>query len=353
MNMNSTVRADTAGTITTSRESLRRPESLFLDTCNLLAHNSDGHMGVWAYMNGGRPHLEAFFDSPDYDGKREEALIPSIGKQFARDIPSDFSLIELGPGKAYKKKTSDFLDAFMQERPGVEPLEYIAVDVVEEYAREAAEFIREKYRLRTRAIVADYTTLSDIKTHGAPVLVSWNSPIWNSPITAGVEPDFIYASNLGKIGQLVTSDGLAILTHYPLRDAGKTRNIYTREDNRQAVLAIPHLIEKDLHTTCKVPGTSESAGRFSDLFKFHVDVNERDEYVAMNLLATHATDTSISNYTAHIHEGESFNAVRSAKPSIRRFNRISQMAGAAIVNTLPDQDGGVVAQALHFPTPRR
>ncbi len=353
MNMNSIVRTDTAGSITASKESLRRPESLFLDTCNLLAHNSNGHMGVWAYMNGGRPHLEAFFDSPEYDGKREEALIPSIGKQFARDIPSDFSLIELGPGKAYKKKTSDFLDAFMKARPGVEPLEYIAVDVVEEYAREAAEFIREKYRLRTRAIVADYTTLSDIKTHGAPVLVSWNSPIWNSPISTNVEPDFIYASNLGKIGQLVSPDGLAILTHYPLRDAEKTRQIYSRENNRQAVLAIPHLIEKDLGPVCRIPGTSDTAGRFSELFKFHVDVNERDEYVAMNLLATRGSYTSISDYTAEISEGELFNAVRSAKPSIRRFNRMAQMSGAAIINTLPDHDGGVVAQALHFPNLRR
>ncbi len=309
-------------------------------------------MGIWAYMNGGRPHLESFFNSPDYDGKREELLIPSIGKQFAADIPEDFSLIELGPGKAYKKKTSDFLDAFKAARPGVEPLEYIAVDVVEEYAQEAADFIRQKYNIRTKAITADYTRLSEIRTNGAAVLVSWNSPIWNSPISTGVEPDFIYANNIRKIGQLVGSDGLAILTHYPLRDAQRTREIYNRDDNRNAVLAIPALIEKELKPVSHKLGT-DSPIKFKDLFEFHADVNEADEYVAMNLRTTAPASTSIGEYMAQLQENELFNAVRSGKPSIRRFNKIAGISGSAIVNTIQDAEGGVVAQALQFPNLKR
>lgn len=309
-------------------------------------------MGTWAYMNGGRPHLESFFDSPDYDGKREELLIPSIGKQFAHDIPADFTLIELGPGKAYKKKTSDFLDAFKAARPGAEPIEYIAVDIVDEYAQEAANFIRQKYNIRTKAITADYTKLGEIKTHGAAVLVSWNTPIWNSAIVPDMEPDFIYASNIRKIGQLIGSDGLAILTHFPLRDAQRTREIYNRDDNRNAVLAIPALIDKVLQPSCQLPDNGKPL-KFKELFDFHADVNEIDEYVAMNLRTNKSVAASIGEYTANLQEGELFNAVRSAKPSIRRFNKIASVSGAVIVNTLQDAEGGVAAQALQFPNLKR
>lgn len=335
--------------ITVAKDSIGRSDTLLMDTGNLLDHRILAHMGIWAYLNGGRPYLERFFSSPDYDGTREAAFIPSIGRQFARLLPQDFSLVELGPGKALEK-TDAFLDAAKKARQGLEPLEYIAVDVVEEYAQEAARHVKEKYHLRTRAIVADYTKMQDIKTNGPAVLVSWNSPIWNSPITTDVEPDFVYASNLKKVGQLVGSDGLVILTHFPLGDTEQAARIYRNEDCKSAVMAIPSLIEKRLTPKCSANfnGAAEIAN-FHDLFEYSVNVDAANEFIAMDLRAKRDARISIGEYSTLIQEGEIFNAVRSAKPSIGHFHRIAGVSNANIVNTVQDSEGSVVAQALQFP----
>ena len=48
------------------------------DFVGLLDHCIEAHTGIWAYRGSGRPYLEELFDSPDYDGTREAAVIPDI-----------------------------------------------------------------------------------------------------------------------------------------------------------------------------------------------------------------------------------------------------------------------------------
>lgn len=346
--------SNTSGDLRVSRSSSKKHDGLFTDTCNFLDQKILAHMGIWAYLNGGRPHLESFFASSDYDGRKEEDLIPQIGAQFARDLPKKISLIELGPGNACARKTSAFIDAFNAASNGEKRIvEYHALDVVKEYAENAATFIQDKYKISGNSIVGDYTSIKEqIDTSATPVLISWNSPVWNAPIVPDVEPDFIYASNLKKIGQLLGHGGVVILTHFPLRDTNEAHRIYNREDCAKAVLAIPGLIEKRLAPEVRVnthDGKIQTIN-FSELFDYSVTVNPVDEYVSMDLVAKRDAEISLgAEYGAFLHGNEHLHAVRSAKPSIRRFNNIVRTSGANVINTIQNNEGSVVAQAIQFP----
>ncbi len=333
--------------ITTSeREIVKKHDGLFTDTCNLLDHKMQGHMGIWAYLNGGRPYLESFFNSADYDGKREEQIISQVGRQFARDLPNKITLIELGPGTAFEKKTSDFIDAFNSVAGNKRIVEYQALDVVPDYANNASKYISTKYNITGSGIVCDYNKIQKpLDVLGTPVLISWNSPVWNAPVVPEVESDFIYASSLKKIGTLIGNEGIMILPHFPMMQASDTHRIYSNDDCRNAVLAIPKLIESRLSPKCFVSGQSV---KFNQIFDYDVRIDEQTDYVSMDLVAHSDAEIILGEYKTVINAGERFNAVRSAKPSIRRFNNIAKTSGANIINMTQNAEGSVVVQALQF-----
>jgi len=329
----------------------KRPDNLYIDTVNLLDHRFAGHMGVWAYLNGGRPYLEKFFESDGYDGTKEIPFIPEIAKRFYHDMPDKISLIELGPGKAYTKKTTSFIEAFNEASKSSQTpkriVEYFSLDIVPDYAREASSFISNKYNMVSSPILADFTGIeTPIETLATPVIISWNSPIWNSAKVPAVGSDFVYASDLSKIGRVLGNNGTLILTHFPMRDANERVLTYKDDNCRQAVLAITNLIEKRLKPECHLQGGGVI--RFSDLFDYDVSINPRDEVVSMDLVSKHAATITIGDYSVSTLSGERFNAVRSAKPSIRRFNNIARLGNASVINTHQSTDGSVIAQALQF-----
>lgn len=346
------------GSITVSKEELKKHDGLFTDTCNFLDHKILDHMGIWAYLNGGRPHLERFFESENYDGKREEKLIRQIAEQAARDLPEKISLIELGPGKAFDKKTVAFIEAFEEASGRKRFVDYTAVDIVEDYAKSSAEYIGKRFTLRTDHIVGDYYKIkAPIDVSRTPLLISWNTPIWNAPIIPDLEPDYIYASSIKKVGNLIGPEGTLILTHFPSRNGAETASIYNNDDNRKAVLAIPALIESRLNPVCRTADGKEV--KFSKIFDYKAvahkaqgvpDWDKSIDYVEMNLVAKTDVHVKIGNYETVLHEGEEFNAVRSAKPSVNKFNHIARIAKAESINMLQSNDGSVVAQTLRFPT---
>lgn len=327
-----------------------KPNGLFTDTCNFLDGREAARMSLWAYLNGGREHLERFFEQPDYDGKIEEGLIPIIANQFAGDLPDKISLIELGPGKAYSTKTKAFIEAFNEAAGGSKRIvEYQALDVVEDYASEAASYVSNEFKITSSGIVADFTKMREqIETLASPVLISWNSPIWNSPIPNDVESDFVYANNMKRIGQILGPGGIAILTHFPMRDPDKTRGIYLGDNCQNAVMAIPGLIQKRLNPTCTT--ASDQTVQFKDMFNYDVYLDDDNELVKMNLVVggEEAIDVTMGDYEANLQPRQWFTAVQSAKPGIKRFNRIANLAGADIINTAQAQGIAAVGQALQF-----
>lgn len=339
-----------ADTIELSTKQTTQPEKfegLFVDTCMLLERRMFAHMAPWAYVNGGRPHLERFFSSPDYDGTRESALLPLLGAQFYNDLPNEISLIELGPGKAHHK-TINFIDAFNRAANGQkEIVEYQALDIVPDYACSAAATIKTRYNVRTKSIVADYNKLvGPMDSLSKKVMISWNSPVWNASIVPDMDPDFTYADKIKRVGHLVGRDGgIFITTHFPLRTPEETRKIYNSDDCRLAVLAIPSLIEKALSPLCTANGKKVN---FSDLFDYRAVINLRDSYTSMNIVPKENAVVRLGDMEVVIEKGKPFELVRSAKPDIGRFNAIAGLAKANIINTLQNQAGDVVGQMLKF-----
>lgn len=332
-------------------ERLKRPENFFLDACNFLRE------GILTSLDIHAKAIDSLSEenrlSNMVAGEKEEKFIPEVGRVFAKEITEDFSLIDIGLGNSLPTLTSSFLDSLVKANIIAEPVEYIAVDIDEKAAVDAATFIRQKHRIRSRAVVADYATLRGLKTHCTPLVVSWRSPLWLSPVSNGIQPDNVYASHLRKMGQLLGNEGLLFLTHRTLAGLEATSDVRLLNIHKEAALRVAKFIEENLQSQCIDPATGISAGSFSKLFQACVEINPEKESAGANLQALQDFEIRMGQYSVGIKEGDLLTTSRLALPSIRRFNRIAQISGAAIVNTLQDQDGGVVAQALQFPNLRR
>lgn len=332
---------------------IEQSSALFTDTCNLLSKRQVGHMPKWAYLNGGRKYLEVFFQKPGYDGVREIEIISSMARQFGREFKGKkISLLEIGPGQAASQKTGLFLRN-LQEVTGQMPVvEYYSLDIVEDYATLSAQQISDEFRIPSRPITSDYTSISrsDLDLLANPVIISWNSPIWNAGSSTDVDPDFKNSNNLKKFGNIVDNNGLLFLTHFPIND-GRTLDALYRDTNcEKAVMAIAQLIERKLEPECHttINGRDKKV-KFTDAFSYDVYVDHKNEQVDMNLVSKYDTTIKIgAHFEVSLHSGQRFTCVRSSKPSIQSFNRIVRMCNANLVNTVQNPDGDVAGQALRF-----
>lgn len=332
---------------TTTLVESEKYDGLLVDTLMLLTHRKTAHMAPWAYKNGGRPHLEQFFKSDEYDGTKESVVIPDLAHVFAKSLPDQISIVELGPGANYDK-TSSFISELQAVRGKQTVVQYISLDFVDDYAINAAQEIANRFRITTGSVIADYTKMrGSITTFAPAVLVSWNSPIWNSQIDPTTEPDYTYASNLRKIGQLAGPNGSVVLTHFPANNATTTEEIYNRDDCRNAVLAIPTLIQRELAPKCKLMADGTSI-KFSDIFNYSAKYDPTVECVSMSLVSKVNCTVNISQEKIDIKDGDTFEMVRSAKPSVGRFHNIASLAKGSIMDNAKLRDGTVVGHLLRF-----
>lgn len=306
------------------------------------------HMGKWAYMNGGRPYLENFFKSPDYDGTRERDFIPALGREFARHLPEQMSVVELGVGVAIDK-TRAFIDAVAEATGGKKRIvEYVALDFVTDYPDAAAKGISETHRITSKGIVNDlYKIQGPLNTLAQPVLCSFNSMLWNSSIDPDTDPEYTYANGLRRIGHLVGPKGNVILTHFPVVDAQSTLEIYNREDCKKAVLEIPKLIQRIIAPVCELKSDGTSAN-YSDIFDYNATYNPHTEFVCMTLVPKADFTIKIMGETYDVLKSSPLEMVGSAKPSTEKFNRILSTARGSLVDTSKSSDGSVVGQLMRF-----
>lgn len=330
-------------------------------------------MALWAYVNGGRPHLEKFFQKPNYEGQREVDFIPKIAANLAKtpDIPTEgITVIELGPGKR-SDKTITFMDEFNRVANAKISkkanrfnrfAEYIAIDIVPEYANEATESVRNHFakesnsegQIATQSIYRDYNNISSkIPSKGPVMLVSWNSPLWNSPNKYGeVDHNFIIPSAMAKLAKIAGADGHIILTHYPASDPEELEKTYNDEDCISAIKAILNLVEKELKPVCydreKDP-KKQSPVPFSECFDIEIHYDSENNGIKMELISRGDIDVSMGggDFLKEMVQGENFTAVSSLKPSQASFSGYLQTAKQLKhVNTAPNDNGDVVGQTL-------
>ncbi len=338
------------------RSDLTRATSL------LLKHEKEGNMAAWAYLNGGKKYLEEFFNNPDYEGKHEERFLPDIATHFVNALDNgEYTIIEVGVGNSFKSKTSHFMNEFNKAAKGAESPKvvkrYIAIDIVKEYAEEAARQAKEDYGVESEALVADFINLKGqiIKERGARekvLVMSFNSPIWNSPCRVEkLDSDFLFADPLRKLASLGGPKSDTVITHYPATDIEKILRVYESDACRLAVMAIPELIEKELSPICTYRNGPKAGQniQFSDCFEYKVNFDTETQVLHMMLVSKDNINIEIPNSLFKtMDKGEEFIAVSSAKPSQKLFNELAKAARVEVHYTKPNPFGTIVGQLIHY-----
>lgn len=337
--------------------------ALLTSTLMFFERQETGGMGEWAYLNGGREHLERFFESEDYEANQEIHHIPEIARQAFHILPKEFNLIELGPAKAFESKTKSFLDEFNKlaldegrEEQGMQ--KYFAIDIVPEYAEDARDEIQKSYHVASKAVIADYTSITEPVSNNSDVnvLISWNPPIWNAARDHTASPLFVYADHLKKLGEIVGKGGYVIITHYPMHNEERMQETYMDENNEKAVLAIPALIQKHLNPTITISEDSENKPKstknvkLQDCFNFEASVEEDGVgIVNMSLVSKYDFTVEIGqHFKKSVKAGEHFTPVSSAKPRTDQLNDMAQKAGFKVQQGIPDKNGRIVGQILKY-----
>lgn len=352
---------------------------LMSDISNTLKHKMGGIMAVWAYMNGGRAPLERLFRQKGYHGEREKDFIPELAAKLARnpDFPKDnISLIDLGHGQAVEK-TRDFIEAFNKAAndnlpEGIPPynrfVEAVGVDIVPDYGPHYVEELSayfdykargEEFKPEVRSITSEYTDIKEpIKTKGVPVMISWNTPLWNAPNHVGdMGPNEIRPKALKLAARLVGKDGYMVLNHYV--STKEDQDFYESDDNREAIAAILRLVEKELEPECyldhdPVDSEEDTASRekipFSKCFNYETKIDEEDSARRMDVVARDDITVKIGDlFYKTMSKGEKFCFVSAAKLTQAGFDRHVQQAGLfEKIYTADSRDGTIIGEAMQI-----
>ncbi len=348
-----------------------------VDVQNTLKHKMSGIMAVWAYMNGGRAPLERLFKQKGYHGEREREFIETFAKKLANDpeFPKDnISLIDLGHGEAVDKAKL-FMDSFNRVandnlRVGEEPhnrfVEAIGIDIVPDYSATYVDEISKYFNYiargdeavsPVRCITKEYSKITrPVETKGTPVMMTWNTPLWNAPIGQGdMNQNEILPKALKYAARIVDQDGYIVMNHYLHSDEDQA--LYESDDCRQAIGAILHLIEKEIAPECYVGHESADDAHdvetrekipFSKCFEYKTYYDKENGTRRMDVVSRLDVTIKIGDhFYKTMNEGESFCFVPAAKLTQSAFDMHVQQAGIFNkVYSTSNSDDTIVGQAL-------
>lgn len=315
---------------------------LAYDVQGTLKHKRSGIMAIWAYMNGGKEPLERLFREPNYHGEKEKNYIKEIARKLAEsdDFPKyNISLIDLGHGLATEKVIS-FIDAFNEaananlkegEKPTSRFAEIVGIDVVPEYGEHFKgdlsthmQKIAQAYDERPAAVTTVTRKYSSIdkpmELEGDAVMVSFNSPIWNSPINIeDMTPADIVPKALNYAARIVDEGGYLVTNHYLSTDDDD--ELYDGDSCREAIGAILHLIESELAPECVDRDTGEKVA-FSQCFGYKTFYDEARDSRRMDVVSKGNITVKIGDhFIKTMDEDESFCLVSAAKLGKKDFDQ--------------------------------
>lgn len=316
---------------------------LAYDVQGTLKHLRAGIMAIWAYMNGGKEPLERLFRHPKYHGQKEKPYIEEIARKLAEsdNFPKyNISLMDLGHGQATEKVIS-FIDAFNEaanknladdEKPSNRFKEVIGIDIVAEYGKafkdglsthmnKVAEHYGDEQAAAVRTITRQYSKIDKpMEVEGDPVMVSFNSPLWNSPLNIeDMTPADILPKALNYAARILDVEGYLVTNHY--LSSPDDEELYDGEDCRNAIGAILRLIENELTPVCHDRETGEQVA-FSRCFGYKTVYDAETNTRRMDVVSNGNITVGIGDhFIKTMDEGESFCFVSAAKLGKKEFEQ--------------------------------
>lgn len=345
---------------------------LTVDLWQLFMHQSSGHMSEWMYAYGSL-HLERFFVSEQYQGNRESKYISDIAESFEAGLPAgDYNVIEIGVGgeAAVRDKTIPFFESFTKSSSDKRILTYHPMDIVEDYPVNASNMIEQNFLgISSTPHVGNYRKsreplIGNPAHNSRDLVISWNSPIWNSSIflrDGEEEHQMILAGQLSKMRKIANPDSDLIITHYSGTDTNIEDFItaYKHEASQAAVMSILDLADDILDIKVKLAEKALFSAKrckpVSNNLRDHFAFSARyDKNLQTVLVGWKSKEDIIINFGMNdiaIAKDTEFVVTPSAKPDQAAVQALARAAGGTIRNTetLARKEAGILAQDIHFP----
>lgn len=341
--------------------SAEQRSELAYDLQGTLKHRKSGIMAIWAYMNGGKEPLERLFREPNYHGEKEKKYIVELARKLANSesFPKhNISLLDLGHGMAADKAIS-FIEEFNKvanaaaDEPGDKPtnrfVEAIGIDVAPGYSDDFKEKMSSYFNTladtygeqpaSVRTVTKDYTDIEQpLEVEGEAVMVSFNTPIWNTPLNIeDMNPNDLLPKALKFAGRIVGENGYIVTNHY--LSTPDDDDLYASKDCEEAVKAILKLIEHEIEPVC-ISMDPENEGEripFSECFDYDTSFDTATNTRRMDVISKGNFKVQTGDlFFKTIDKGERFCMVSAAKLGQKEFKQ--HVANAGCFETpKPDQ----------------
>lgn len=317
---------------------------LLADTINLILGKRLAHMLPHAYEGDGMQKWNSVATDPRFPANKEthlvadadviERVVDEISR--VKDVPT---FVELGPGDpiSVERKTIPLLKHF-QAVTG-KPIDYVAVDIVEDAAIAAAERVKSLLpEAKTRAEGMDFLKLDKkLPVTGRPSIgIMWGGTLFNAQSDPDILDRFILAGNLDKIRTLLGPDGRLITTyHYPVAGESFAKMLapYDTTENKEFIANTLQIIKERVEPSFR-----------PECFDIEIAFDPSKRRITAEAVVKEPHGVTFSKFDNLRHEfnkGDRLRLANSHKLNNREVERMFLDADMRVLANIPDQDNGM------------
>lgn len=320
---------------------------LLIAAMDLYREERSGHLPSFAYSS---PQFEGdlvrgmetwpkLARSPDYYLYWDEVrFLEEKSDAIASFLPANLkniSMIEMGTGAAdiVKKKTHALIKAFERVKGEGFIKDYIAMDVNEKYAKDAARLTGQEFDIREDYIVSDFRREGlRVETEATPVMIVFGGTLFNLPKIKDAKPHHILQTYLEYLRDIIGEGGYLIITQDVNTDEKSLMKAYDDEKGygRKTAMSIMHRMERDLKTQ-----------NFSGHdFDCKVEWIPAESRITMKAVAKKDKHFSIGDMPFRMRKGQEWSLLNAFKMSAESFKECANFAGYDYVNGVAERKNG-------------
>lgn len=321
-----------------------KPDLFRDDAIALFKGEKTGHMNAYAFnepnpaipndpVRGGEHWTNFIKNSWDYYLIPEESrLIERCARDLGSLLPAQSTVVDLGPGekRAVLAKTWPFIKGLNK------PSQFIAVDVNNTFADNAANMIKALAKVPSRAVVSNFLE-QNLETNPPAIFSLFGGLLCNAARTDKHSGFVELTGNLKRVSRCNMKSGdFLVITQDANQDEASLLRAYTHPDIAKYILSVLHKIKRDLNTE----------GFDPECFEYNVKWNKDEHLLTLNALATEDQEFTLSGISFKLSQDQEMPLVNSYKYPVSFFVDAAKAAGFGLIKSYAPTSGGVMLHAL-------